>query len=392
MAAATGAAPRARRRPPRASRPRSQSATGAGTADRGRSRRRPPPRPPPRPPRLQPARGHAVRRRDHRRRAGQRARPGAARGPDQAGVGLQPERRLARRRARPGAADAGHRRRPRRHERARPGAVDQRRRQVPQAAARRLRRRRRQGARRVQRRPGRGASASAASRPYAETQNYVRIVQANAAAYRDRIRTRPPPLRPTAVQRSLRDLRPMTTDRTAAPPRATALAERCPRRGPKAGSAGGRVLRPAAAPSRPRTDEAPRNAATSAATTHRATERARQRDDVPPRPPRSRRPRRPPRRPTPEEPRSSRADAPSTPNLFALQLAGPLPPAATAGAGADREPRRDDAGAARVRAGPGPVADHRPPCRPPTARHARRRAAADRARHPGAVRCPCSAA
>ena len=62
--------------------------------------------------------------------------------------------------------------------------------------------------------------------PYAETQNYVRIVQANAATYR----RRRPVLQQHSVllrrERSLRDLRPMTTDRTAAPTRGTALADR----------------------------------------------------------------------------------------------------------------------------------------------------------------------
>ena len=75
--------------------------------------------------------------------------------------------------------------------------------------------------------------------PYAETQNYVRIVQANAAAYRAGTATL---LLPPA--RSLRDLRPMTTDRTAR--RAHRRARRPP--GPAAGRArpaGRRVLRAA---------------------------------------------------------------------------------------------------------------------------------------------------
>ncbi len=53
--------------------------------------------------------------------------------------------------------------------------------------------------------------------PYAETQNYVRIVQQNAASFRRSV-----PLH----QQALRDLRPMTTDRPTAPPRSTALAQR----------------------------------------------------------------------------------------------------------------------------------------------------------------------
>ena len=58
--------------------------------------------------------------------------------------------------------------------------------------------------------------------PYAETQNYVRIVQANAAAYR----TGHHHTVPLRHRRSLRDLRLMTTDRTAAPTRSLALADR----------------------------------------------------------------------------------------------------------------------------------------------------------------------
>jgi hypothetical protein len=122
-------------------------------------------------------------RRDRRGRRAPRGRPGAAQGAHQAGVGLRPEREVARGRLRPDAAHARDRRLARRHQPARPQAGDRGRRQVPQAAARPLRRRPEKALAAYNAGPGRGAEVR--RRPAVRgDQNYVKKVIGYAEAFR----------------------------------------------------------------------------------------------------------------------------------------------------------------------------------------------------------------
>ena len=160
-------------------------------------------------------------RRDHGRREGERDRPGAARRPGQAGVGLQPERRLRRRRPRPDPADARHRGRPGRdatcstppsRSTAAPSTSSSS--STPSAATS----------------PRRSPPTTPAPAPCSASAASRRTPRPRTTSASCRPTPRPTePRRRSALHRhprSLRDLRPMTTDRTAAPPRSTALAER----------------------------------------------------------------------------------------------------------------------------------------------------------------------
>ena len=198
--------------------------------------------------------------------------------------------------------------------------------------------------------------------PYAETQNYVRIVQANAATYRAGATV----LQQHSVllrrERSLRDLRPMTTDRTAAPTRGTALADRA--------AHGARTQAPPADAFSALLAAAPKSDAPA-----RRDERPLRRDepqrwDEGPRQRLERRPNGPKhdeyRRPDaatkeaaptediatscdPEEPTTEEPVTVATPSLFALQLASPLPPATGTRRHASRPPPRPRRPRARPR-------------------------------------------
>ena len=126
-----------------------------------------------------------LRRPDHGRRAAQRRRPGAAQGPDPAGVRVRPDRRLGRRRPggltqlMPGTAVGARRDQP---ARSRPG--DRGRREVPRPAAEDA-----SAATRRSRSPPTTPARARSKRyggvpPYAETQQYVQKVLGYAAAYR----------------------------------------------------------------------------------------------------------------------------------------------------------------------------------------------------------------
>ena len=219
--------------------------------------------------------------------------------------------------------------------------------------------------------------------PYAETQNYVRIVQANAASFRT---APPPPLLPLPPRSEAHDHR--SHSRAArAPPRSP---ERSAAPRGRTPPAGGRLLRAA----RRRRAAHGRGAAHAGRTTVATTPRAptARSDDAAADEPRAT-PTTTPAAEAPateEAPASRRASSP--PDLFALQLASPLPPPPRpAPLPARRPPRRPR----RCRPSRRPRSSRRraAPCRP-TAEPVGRAPPPSRraARRPVRRRCPSSPA
>ena len=184
--------------------------------------------------------------------------------------------------------------------------------------------------------------------PYAETQNYVRIVQANAAAYRmpsvASAASAATPLATLPPRSEAHDHRPPNRDahHGAAPPgvlrrSGRSSARRADRRVLRACSALPRPARttPRAATRRASvaTTSSARSGATPVTRSARsaATTLSRRPSPPPSRPTSSRRPTRRRTEPTTEEPTEG-APRPMTPDIFALQLASPLPPTPLAAA------------------------------------------------------------
>ena len=176
--------------------------------------------------------------------------------------------------------------------------------------------------------------------PYAETQNYVRIVQANAAAFR----AAPHFHRRLHRRASLRDLeahdhRPHrcvhAQHRSRRPPGLRRGSHPGPADRHVLRAAGRRDARRATRPAAARTTRRTAAARTTRAPTRRSvpTTRAARISATtppgpPPRPTTSRSPTRPSPRPTrrTDPAAEEKPTAPTTPSLFALQLASPLPP------------------------------------------------------------------